>query len=167
MMTSKIGFWRRALALAGFIVGALVIFLVLYNIAGGVDVGKRYRFTAVVPTALQLTENADVKEHGVNVGKVTAISNRGVTAVIEMAINPDRGPMRRDARVQVRAKTLVGENYVDVDPGTPDSPALPNGGELPMTQSRSSVQLDDILSTFIVARRARLRRLLSGLAGGL
>src|SRR5436309_12160907 len=69
--------------------------------------------------------------------------------------------------MKVRSKTLVGEKYVNVDPGTPDSPALPNGGELPMSQSRSSVQLDDILSTFSVARRARLRRLLSGLGRGL
>ena len=166
MMSSKIGFWKRALALVGFVVGAGAIFLVLYNIAGGVNIGKRYRFTAVVPTALQLTENADVKEHGVNIGKVTAISNRGATAVIELAIDPDRGPVHRDARVHVRAKTLVGENYVDVDPGTAPSPALPSGGELPMGRGSAAVQLDDILSTVSVQRRARLRRLLNGLGAG-
>src|SRR6202022_2243847 len=94
------------------------IFLYLFNIAGGIDIGKRYRFTAVVPTALQLSDNADVKEFGVNVGKVEQISDRGVTAVIGIAIDPARGPVRRDALVQVRAKTLVGENYVDISPGT-------------------------------------------------
>jgi phospholipid/cholesterol/gamma-HCH transport system substrate-binding protein len=167
MMSTKKGFWKRGVALGAFVVGALGIFLVLYNIAGGVNVGKRYRFTAVVPTALQLTQNADVKQSGVNIGKVTAISNRGATAVIEMAVDPDRGPVHQDARVQVRAKTLVGENYVDVDPGTTGAPALPSGGELPMSRGSASVQLDDILSTFSVQRRVRLRRLLSGLGAGL
>jgi phospholipid/cholesterol/gamma-HCH transport system substrate-binding protein len=166
MIGSKRGFTTRTLALMSFIFGAGVIFLVLFNIAGGVDVGKRYRFTAVVPTALQLSDNADVNHAGVRIGKVEQISNRGATAVLRLAIDPDRGPVRHDARVQVRAKTLVGENYVDLDPGTPASPAVPDGGELPIARAKRSTQLDDILSTISPPRRVRLQRLLSGLGSG-
>jgi phospholipid/cholesterol/gamma-HCH transport system substrate-binding protein len=164
---SRTGFSWRVLALVAFVVGTAVVFLLLFNVAGGVNVGKRYRFTAVVPTALQLADNADVNEAGVHIGRVEQISNRGATAVLRLAIDPDRGPVHGDARVHVRAKTLVGENYVDLDPGTPSSPAIPDGGELPIARARVSTQLDDVLSTLSAPRRARLRRLLAGLGPGL
>jgi phospholipid/cholesterol/gamma-HCH transport system substrate-binding protein len=166
MIGSKTGFAWRALALGCFTVAAGVIFLLLFHVAGGVEIGKRYRFTAVVPTALQLSGNADVDEAGVRIGRVEQVSGRGATAVLALAIDPARGPVHRNARVQVRAKTLVGENYVDLDPGSAASPAVPEGGELPLARAKISAQLDDILSTISPPRRARLRRLLAGLGPG-
>jgi phospholipid/cholesterol/gamma-HCH transport system substrate-binding protein len=167
MIGSKTGLSLRMLALGSFVVGTAVVFVVLFNIAGGVNVGERYRFTAVVPTAVALSTNADVNRAGVQIGRVEQISNRGATVVLRIAIDPDRGPVHRDARVQVRSKTLVGENYVDLDPGTPSSPAVPDGGELPIARTKASTQLDDILSTISPKRRVRLQRLLSGLGTGL
>lgn len=167
MIGAKHGLSLRMAALASFVAGTAVVFFVLFNIAGGVSVGDRYRFTAVVPTAVALATNADVMRAGVEIGRVEEISNRGATAVLRIAIDPDEGPVHRDARVQVRAKTLVGENYVDLSPGTPARPPLPDGGELPIARAQASTQLDDILSTISVQRRARLQRLLSGLGSGL
>ncbi|HEX6391677.1 MAG TPA: MlaD family protein, partial [Solirubrobacteraceae bacterium] len=165
MIGTPTGFRVRMLALTGFVAVTALVFFVLFNLAGGVDVGKRYRVDVVVPTALQLSENADVRSAGVRIGSVERISNRGATAVLALALDPDHEPLHRDARVQVRAKTLVGENYVDVEPGA--GGAIADGGELPMTRAKPATQLDDILATFSPQRRARLRRLLSGVGPGL
>jgi len=162
---SRLHFSWRMLALTGFVALTAAIFLVLFNLAGGVDVGKRHRLTAVVPTALQLSQNADVRTAGVRIGSVERISNRGATAVLELAIEDDHWPVHRDGRVQVRAKTLVGENYVDLESGA--GAPLRDGDELPIARAKPATQLDDILSTFSPPRRTRLKRLLSGIGPGL
>jgi phospholipid/cholesterol/gamma-HCH transport system substrate-binding protein len=86
--------------------------------------------------------------------------------VLELAIDPAHGPIHADATVQVRTKSIVGENYVSLDPGTRTSQALREGGLLGIARAKPSVQLDQILSTISSKRRAHLRRLLSGLGHG-
>ncbi|HYF26602.1 MAG TPA: MlaD family protein [Baekduia sp.] len=166
MIGARTGFPLRLLLLALFVAATAGVFLVLLNIAGGVQVGDRYRVDAVVPTAVQLSTNADVTSAGVRIGRVEEVSNRGATAVLRLAIDPDHGPVHRDARVQVRAKTLVGENYVDLDPGTARAGAVPDGGELPVRRAVATTQLEDVLSQMSPQRRRRLSRLLQGLGPG-
>lgn len=156
----------RVGALAAFALACSAIFLVLLRIAGGFDTGAKYRFEAVLPDAVQLVENAHVRQAGVNIGTVTGVSNRGSTAVVGIAIDEERGPVNRNATVHIRAKTLVGESYVDLDPGTREAGQIPDGGLLPITQAKDSVELDEILSTLSPPRRARVRRLLRGLGAG-
>lgn len=157
---------KAAAVLVAAAIAGLVIFVYFLRLGGGGDIGDKYRFQAVVPSALQLTEDSDVKREGVDVGKVEEIRTRGQVAVVEVALDPDEGPVRRDARVQVRLKTPVGESYLELDPGSPESPPLPDGGVLPLAQARRSVELDEILSVFPAERRTRLRRLLAGLGEG-
>jgi phospholipid/cholesterol/gamma-HCH transport system substrate-binding protein len=166
-MTTKTRIGLRAGVLVVFALVSLAIFLLLLNVAGGLNVSSSYNLESVVPTAVQLVPGADVREAGVNVGKVTAISNRGDTAVVEMALDRKYGPVYHDGTVRVRTKTLVGENYVDVNPGTPSTGAIASGGVLPISQAQDAVQLDQLLSTLDAPRRARLQALLHGVGGGL
>jgi phospholipid/cholesterol/gamma-HCH transport system substrate-binding protein len=157
----------RAAVLVAFALACLGIFLFLLQLAGGLSVGAKYDFEAVVPTSVQLVPGADVREAGVAVGKVTDISNRGATAVVAISIDKSRGPVYRDGAVRIRTKTIVGETYVELTPGTPAAGAIREGGVLPITQAQDAVQLDQILSTLDPARRRRLQELLQGFGGGL
>ncbi|HET9074180.1 MAG TPA: MlaD family protein [Solirubrobacteraceae bacterium] len=143
------------------------VFVLLLHIAGGTNLASKYTFDAVVPNAIQLVPGANVREAGVNVGTVRAISNRGDSAVIGIALNKKYAPVFRDGTVRVATKTLVGENYIDLNPGDKVAGAVPPNGVLPISQAQTAVQLDQILSTFTPARQARVRRLLAGLGGGL
>ena len=143
------------------------IFVLLLHIAGGTNLAAKYTFDAVVPNAIQLVPGATVREAGVNVGTVSGISNRGNSAVIGIALNKTYAPVYRDGTVRIATKTLVGENYIDLNPGEKVAGAVPMNGTLPINQAQTSVQLDQILSTFPPARQARVRRLLAGLGGGL
>ena len=57
-------------------------------------------------------------------------------------------PIYNDATVAPRIKTLVGETYIDLDPGTPQAGAVKNGGTLAVDHAQEVTALEEILSTF-------------------
>jgi phospholipid/cholesterol/gamma-HCH transport system substrate-binding protein len=166
-MTYRPGFRLRLLAFLVFVAIALAIFVLLMESSGSLNLRSRYSFQAVLPSAITLVASSDVEENGVPVGVVKRVANRGATAVVRIAIDRDKGPIYRDATVEVRLKTLLGESYVDLDPGSPSAGAIADGGDLPQAQAIGATQLDEILSTFTPARRARLQRLLRGFGRGI
>ncbi len=139
----------KAFALLAFlgVCGAIFTFLFL-NAGGNIRLSKPYTVTTVLPDAFQLVDNADVRNTGVKIGVVSGIRNRGSLGVVEIELDERYAPLYRDARVLLRTKTLVGENYLDVDPGKPSAGELPDGGTLPLDHTGEAVQLDQILSSF-------------------
>lgn len=159
----------KVLAIVTFTAICVGIFAWLFGKAGGTLPGAEAKYEAkvLVPTAFQLVPNADVRRAGVKVGKVTDITNRGDVGVVDIAVDKDQGPVYRDATVKVRTKTLVGENYIDLDPGTPQAGPLKKGAALPVEQAGEAVQLDQILSGLDAPTRAAVQRNLDALGPGL
>ncbi|MBI5104230.1 MAG: MCE family protein [Solirubrobacterales bacterium] len=52
--------------------------------------------------------------------------------------------MSKDARAILRQKTLLGETYVELTPGSPNGPKIPENGRLGTTQVSDTVELDEI-----------------------
>ncbi|HKG62914.1 MAG TPA: MlaD family protein [Solirubrobacteraceae bacterium] len=111
---------------------------------------KGYRFQASFAEATQLAKEADVRISGVPVGKVKTIEpdtkTGRTTAVIEM--ESEYAPVKSDARAILRQKTLLGETYVELTPGTPDAKPIPENGSVAQTQVSPTVELDEILRAF-------------------
>jgi phospholipid/cholesterol/gamma-HCH transport system substrate-binding protein len=111
---------------------------------------KGYELTAEFDQAVNLGSQADVRISGVNVGKVVSVRldrHTGLTrAVIE--IDPQFAPRPADTRAILRQKTLLGETYVELSPGSHTGTKLSDGAALPRAQVAPTVQLDQILSTF-------------------
>ncbi|WP_320670036.1 MlaD family protein [Patulibacter defluvii] len=158
----------KILAIVTFTAICVGIFAWLFGKAGGTLPGaeSKYEAKVLVPTAFQLVPNGDVRRAGVKVGKVTDISSRGDVGVVTIAIDKDQGPVYRDATVKVRTKTLVGENYIDLDPGTPQAGPLKGDAALPLEQAGEAVQLDQILSGLDKPTRAAVQRNLDALGPG-
>jgi ABC-type transporter Mla subunit MlaD len=57
-------------------------------------------------------------------------------------------PLRSDARAILRQKTLLGETYVEIQPGTNHARSVPEDGKLASGQVSPTVELDEILRTF-------------------
>lgn len=162
-------FRLQALGLVAFLAACGAVFLLMWRFAGG-DINPLdhpYRVQAVVPNAVALAVHADVRQAGVKIGEVTKIADRGDTAVLMLQLDGDHAPAYRNARVLVRAKTLSGENYVALDPGTPAAGRIPSGGTLDLRHAGQAVQLDQILSSLDRTRRRSLQRVLDGLGSGL
>jgi phospholipid/cholesterol/gamma-HCH transport system substrate-binding protein len=111
---------------------------------------KGYRFNASFAEATQLSTEADVRISGVPVGKVKKIEPDRTTgrSDVEIELESRYAPLPSDARAILRQKTLLGETYVELTPGSANAAKLPEGGTLRESQVSDTVQLDEIFRTF-------------------
>jgi phospholipid/cholesterol/gamma-HCH transport system substrate-binding protein len=141
-------------AFAGSCIGLLLFLWISFG--GSTPLAPEgYRITAEFNQAALLGSQADVRISGVNVGKVISVGldhRTGLTRAV-MQIDNQYAPRPEDTRAILRAKTLIGETYVELTPGTRSGPKIPDGGSLPVGQVAPTVQLDQILSTFDPATR--------------
>jgi phospholipid/cholesterol/gamma-HCH transport system substrate-binding protein len=82
-------------------------------------------------------------------------------------LKPDYAPLPVDAHAMLRQKTAFGEIYVDVTPGDPSKPKLPEGGTIDKALISPSVELDEIFRTFDPRTRHALRTWFQDQAVGL
>lgn len=147
----------RILTMVAFAASCVGLLLFLWiSFGGSIPLAPQgYRLTAEFNNATELGSESDVRISGVNVGKVVSISldrKTGLTRAV-MQIDPQYAPRPADTRAILRAKSLLGETYVELSPGNSSGPMLPDGGTLPRGQVAPTVQLDQILSTFDPATR--------------
>jgi ABC-type transporter Mla subunit MlaD len=128
----------------------VVIVIATYLAFGGrVPWQHDYEIKAMVRSANELQNRSPVRIAGVNVGKVKTVERGpGNTAIVTMAIDESALPIHRDATLKIRPRLfLEGNFFVDLAPGTPSAPDLPEGGTIPLAQTAEPVQLDQILTT--------------------
>src|SRR4051794_309309 len=94
-----------------------------------------YRFHILFGTeASQLTPNADVRISGVNVGKVITVKRRGLGADAMVQMQSRFAPVPSDSKAIIRFKTLLGETFVELSPGSRGAPKIPENGTLARKQ---------------------------------
>jgi phospholipid/cholesterol/gamma-HCH transport system substrate-binding protein len=148
-------------AVAAFALSCFGLLLFIWLSFGGPTPlrAKRYEIKVPVTEAAQLATQSDVRISGVSVGKVTAIElGEGNRAIVTVALDDRYAPVPEDTRAILRQKTLQGETYLELTPGTRDVPALPEGDTLPPAQVSDAVQLDEVLRTFDPRTRAAFQR---------
>jgi phospholipid/cholesterol/gamma-HCH transport system substrate-binding protein len=111
---------------------------------------KGYRFETSFAEATQLAVEADVRISGVPVGKVKTIEADKETgrSRVSIEMDSDYAPVKADARAILRQKTLLGETYVELTPGSKDGPSVAENGELKQSQISPTVELDEIFRAF-------------------
>jgi phospholipid/cholesterol/gamma-HCH transport system substrate-binding protein len=111
---------------------------------------KGYQVHVKFREATQLAQESDVRISGVNVGKVKTKTEDAAAGLTDTVIELDEryAPLPADARAILRQKTLLGETYVELTPGTENGPKLREGGTLPQGQVADTVELDEIFRTF-------------------
>jgi len=146
----------RLLIMVGFALSCFGLLLFLWLAFGGPIPfqPKGYQFKIQFPAATQLAEEADVRISGVPVGKVKNITPANGETQATIQLEPKFAPIPKDAKAILRQKTLLGETYVELSPGHPGSPKVPEGGMLATTQVAPTVQLDEIFRTFDPRTRA-------------
>src|SRR3954469_10288174 len=119
---------------------------------------KGYRFQADFPQAVTLSQQADVRISGVNVGKVVALEPHIGRTRATIQLDEKYAPLPADSQAILRSKTLIGETYVALSPGTKDGPKIPDGGMLPQRNVKRQVELDEILRAFDKPTRTALHQ---------
>ncbi len=147
----------QLLSMVAFTASCIGLLLFLWISFGGSlpFAAQGYRLNAEFSDAVQLGSQSDVRISGVNVGKVVSVSldrHTGLTKAV-VQIDHQYAPRPADTRAVLRAKSLLGETYIELTPGSASAPKLPDGATLPRAQISPTVQLDQILSTFDPATR--------------
>jgi virulence factor Mce-like protein len=148
---------------------ALVVILILTFLGFTKDIPftKSYELKATFASANSIRPGSPVRIAGVNVGKVASVdsSSEGDASVVTMKIAKQGLPIHADATAKIRPRIfLEGNFFVDLKPGSPDSPTLSSGDMLKITQTASPVQLDEVLTALQSDTRQDLKDVLHGLA---
>ena len=126
---------------------------------------EKYRFKAQLNESALLVNEADVRMSGLDVGRVKkkTLQRRGGT-LVEMEIDRKFAPIPSDTKAILRQKTLLGQIYVELTPGSRNAPDLPENGTLRRTQVEPPVEIDELISTFDPETRRAFRGLARELA---
>ena len=157
-MNKQVPSLGKILVMVGFALSCFGLLLFLWLAFGGATPlkPKGYRIKVSFGEATQLAHEADVRISGVPVGKVKDIETNPTTGRSDATIElkPEYAPLPADARAILRQKTLLGETYVELTPGTPKGTPVPDNGRLAQGQVSDTVELDEILRAFDPKTRA-------------
>ncbi|HTU87483.1 MAG TPA: MlaD family protein [Solirubrobacteraceae bacterium] len=157
------------------VIGAVVIGT---GASGGGGVGgDPYSVRAIFDDASFAVQGEQVRVAGAPVGSIASL---GVTAnnqaAVTLEIDDSRfAPFHANATCAIRPQSLIGEMYVDCNPGTAATPALhriasgPGAGTyyLPVTQTSSPVDFDIVQDIYQEPITQRLAIILDELGTGL
>jgi phospholipid/cholesterol/gamma-HCH transport system substrate-binding protein len=160
----------RILIAVGFAISCFALALFLWLAFGGTIPLKPegYRVTIPFNEATQLAVESDVRISGVSVGKVKRVDlNDAGDAEATIELDSEFAPIPTDTRAILRQKTLLGETYVELSPGSREDEPLPEDGTLARAQVSDAVQLDEIFRTFDSSTRAAFKAWMQGQAASL
>ena len=123
-----------------------------------------YRIRISFPNAGQLATQADVRIAGVSVGRVIdkSLDPQGNRTIATIQMDSKYAPVRSDARAILREKTIIGETYVELTPGTPGAKPVADGGLL----ARGQVSHGGPARRSLQCARSAYPARLSGVAAG-
>lgn len=158
---------RRLAALCVVVAAASVV--VISSV--GASKGDSYQVRAIFVNAGGVTKGADVRVAGANVGTITGIyvGKTNLASVILDITDPAFQPFYTDAKCKIRLQSLIGEKFVDCDPGTPtklplpEDPADPDRVILKSSQTSSPVDIDELNNTMREPQRERFRVIINEL----
>jgi phospholipid/cholesterol/gamma-HCH transport system substrate-binding protein len=157
---------RISLFGAGLIALALIAVFAYLGFTKDIPFTRPYQLNAVFENAPPIQTGSAVRIAGVDVGKVSRIEpvdgdSPGVK--VTMKLEDAALPIHENAEVAVRERIfLEGNVFLNVKPGTPDSPELDDGDTIPLSQTSAPVQLDQVLGTLQTSTRKDLQDLLAG-----
>ena len=159
---------RRLVLYVLGLAGVAALALLSTGAGPGKDV---YEVDAVFDNASFLIPGQDVKIGGARAGSVKDVSlTRDRRARVTMEVDEGFGPFRRNAECTIRPQSLIGEKFVQCEPGSSELPELAKRGArptVPVERTHSPVDLDLVFSALRRPVRERLTILLNELGTGL
>jgi ABC-type transporter Mla subunit MlaD len=166
---------RRLAAIAAVLVGVLVA--IGAGATGSSSKTPTYLVRAIFDTAGFAVSGEDVRISGAPVGSIQSldVTKQNLAAVTLAVTNPAFAPFHRNATCAIRPQSLIGERYVDCEPGSASTPALtkitqgPGSGSyyLPVTQTSSPIDTDLVQDIYQEPIRERFALILNELGTGL
>jgi len=124
---------------------AVVLFLTALVFVGGVNLFRKPKatYTTFFKFAGGLEAGSFVRFGGMKVGTVkdARIDNDDPTRIrIRLDLDPDT-PVRADSKAGISSLGFLGEYYLEISPGTRESPRLPPGSEIPSVETAQMAEV--------------------------
>jgi virulence factor Mce-like protein len=161
---------KRSNAFVGLVATILLAIVVYLGFTKDIPFTHGYILKAQFQSANSIRPNSPVRIAGVEVGKVKSIQPLQGTnaAVLVMQLKDSALPIHQDATAKIRPRIfLEGNFFVDLKPGTPQSPQLRSGDTLKISQTATPVQLDQVLTSLQSDSREDLTQVLEGVSTAL
>lgn len=132
--------WRFARVGVVLAVGLALAAYLTYRIGDIFDLWtRRYELVAYFPNVTGVAGDAPVSLAGYRVGQVASIElvpphervGDGHVRVRFWVAEEAREQIRADSRVRLRLQGLMGDRYLDIQPGSPEAPVLAPGATVP------------------------------------
>lgn len=121
--------FRNQLGCGLVIVTGAVLLGVMAIMASNVDLRPTTRVSVLMEDAVGVGAKADVMVAGVKVGRVAGVEVDHDRAKLMLDLYDSAG-LRNDVRVRMRAKSVLGEKYVELLPESTTAPLLKDGDSL-------------------------------------
>jgi phospholipid/cholesterol/gamma-HCH transport system substrate-binding protein len=154
---------RRTVTLLAL--GAAVVAVIVVLAVGS---GSSPTLYATFQSATNLVDGNYVTVGGVRVGSVGRISVRGGVAQVALSINNRRAwPLHRGTHAEIRfgGTASYSDRYVELLPGPATAPLLHSGARLPLADTVTPVEFDQLFDTFTPGARQSLGGLVDNSAG--
>jgi len=122
---------------------ALLAFMAV-KIGGLRNVGEEVTVNLIIGDAAGLSEGAAVRIAGVQVGQIGAMSVAHDKAQLTTMVAKS-AQLREDAKIQVRARSILGEKYLEITPISTDAPLVKDGATL--TVSTPQTEIDELVNS--------------------
>ena len=108
------------------------------------NVGEEINVKVIVGDAAGLSEGAAVRIAGVQVGQVGTMTLVHDKAELGIMLAKS-AQVRQDAKIQVRARSILGEKYLQVTPASKDAPLVEDGATI--TVSKAQTEIDELVNS--------------------
>ncbi|MGI8506705.1 MAG: MlaD family protein [Solirubrobacteraceae bacterium] len=146
----------KRILLSAAILLAAGAFLVLAGGASNQNANGTYKIE--LDNAFGLVTGADFKVAGVPAGTIKAINldQKSLHAVVTVSVSRGGfGQFHRDATCESRPQSLIGEYFIDCNPGS-SGPVLKAGSTIPVSHTKSTIAADLVQNVMRLPYRERL-----------
>lgn len=137
---------RRVVIRAAALIGMLMVAASVVAMTER-DLTRDTTVVGIFADASPLVTGSTVRAAGVKVGSVREIALDNGNARVTLEVQPSVLPLHQDAQLKIRPVNVLGENYIELDPGSPSQQFM-DEAVVPLKRTKSSVTLQDVLNTF-------------------
>lgn len=154
---------RALRAAAGAVVVAVIAAIVVVATSGS----GTPPVTAIFADASPLQNGNLVKSSGAVIGQVASIKLVNGKAQVGLSLSKSNFVLHSDARATIDPVSLLGERYVDVNPGSASKPLMGRPAVISADHTGSGINLDQVVNTLDDPSSAGLASLVGALGTGI
>jgi phospholipid/cholesterol/gamma-HCH transport system substrate-binding protein len=143
---------------------AVALIAVAVAVLSGGSSGHRLR--AVFVAALQARSGQQVRIAGRAIGSIDSVALSNGQALVTIDLGAGGWPLHQGTTAELRfgAAAAYASRFVQLTPGPATAPTLPDGALLPVANTITPVEFDQVFSTFGPRTRANFGGTISGMA---